>query len=503
MTMAAISPNAARPAEGIRARPFAGLADLWRRWTEGRAASGLAVGSGLLCIFWGSAVAVGGLNALYLCVSLIGCIFILLDFRVGVVLLILLLPISSSAVFPHALLGITGLNPLNLLLAGTLVSYVLRSLFDGSLRRFMPRPLLWLYVAPVAAAGALGARHVGDIAPIFFVYDALDFHDAGGYLRDLVAKPLLMVLSALLVGAAVAKSEKPERFLAPIVLSIWVMCALVIVYFLLGGVGLREMGSSASREILTTGLGMHANELGRVYAVAYALLLFTWAETEEPGPKAVLLATMGVVVAALMLTFSRGAFFGFVVVNVLFLLWRRNVKTLIFCGVLAACVALFLPAVVYERIATGFGSGLNAISAGRIEGIWLPLAPEVLRSPLYGNGVGSILWSEAMRREGGISMLATTHPHNAYLETLLDMGMAGLLLVGAYFAHVWKGFRGLSVDPSLNPALRGFYLGAVAGLASFLIAALADSSLRPKPEQAFLWLAIGMMYGERARKAVT
>jgi len=48
--------------------------------------------------------------------------------------------------------------------------------------------------------------------------------------------------------------------------------------------------------------------------------------------------------------------------------------------------------------------------------------------------------------------------------------------------------------------LRGFYLGAAAGLLSFLIAAIADSSLTPKPEQAFLWLAIGMMYGQSARK---
>jgi tagatose-1,6-bisphosphate aldolase non-catalytic subunit AgaZ/GatZ len=80
------------------------------------------------------------------------------------------------------------------------------------------------------------------------------------------------------------------------------------------------------------------------------------------------------------------------------------------------------------------------------------------------------------------------------------MGIAGLIIVCAYFAHVWKGFRALSVDPALSPALRGFYLGATAGLASFLIAAITDSSLRPVPEQVFLWLAIGMMYGQRARK---
>ncbi|MGE5947030.1 MAG: hypothetical protein ACM35F_10115, partial [Betaproteobacteria bacterium] len=59
-------------------------------------------GMALFGLLWGAVVAVAGLNALYLCVSLIACAFILLDFRIGVVLLILLMPISSSAVFPHA-----------------------------------------------------------------------------------------------------------------------------------------------------------------------------------------------------------------------------------------------------------------------------------------------------------------------------------------------------------------------------------------------------------------
>lgn len=458
----------------------------------------LFAGIAALGLFWGAVVALAGLNALFLCVSLIGCAFILSDFRIGVVLLIVLLPVSRSQLFPHAMLGITGLNPFNLLLVATFGSYLLHSLFDGSIRRFMPRPLLWLYIVPIVVAGVLGSRHVGEIMPGFFMYEVLDFHDAGGYIREFVAKPLLMVVSALLVGAAVAKSEKPERFLIPMLLSIWVMGAIVIVYVYLGGVALGELASSTSREFLT-GLGMHANELGRLYAVAYALLLFTWAESKESGFRMVLLASMALVVVALILTFSRGAFFGFVVVNVLFLLWRRSAKTLLFLGLLAAAAVFLLPGAVYDRVTTGFGSGLNAISAGRIEGLWLPLVPEIWRSPVYGNGLGSIMWSEAMRLGGGTYVLPVTHPHNAYLETLLDIGVVGLVLIGAYFAHVWKGFRALSVDSSLSLPLRGFYLGAVAGLASFLIAGVADSSLKPKPEQGFLWLAIGMMYGQRAK----
>src|SRR5437016_7867329 len=93
-------------------------------------------GLALLGVFWGSAVAIADLNALYLCVSLLGCVFILRDFRIGVVLLIVLMPISGTHLFPHAMLGITGLNPLNPLVVGTLGSCLLHGSFDGSIRRF-------------------------------------------------------------------------------------------------------------------------------------------------------------------------------------------------------------------------------------------------------------------------------------------------------------------------------------------------------------------------------
>ena len=338
-------------------------------------------GLALLGVFWGSAVAVADWNALYLCVSLLGCVFILRDFRIGVVLLILLMPISRSDLFPHAMLGITGLNPLNLLLVATLGSCLLHGLSDGSMRRLVPRPLLWLYIVPILIAGALGSRHVGDIAPFYFMDGQLEFNSVAGYLRELALKPLLMLVYALLVGAAVSKAAEPEKFLVPILISIWVMGSMVIVFVFLSGVTLSHMATQSERNLLTTLVGLHANELGRLYLTAYALLLFTWAESKDRGLKLALLASKGLVVVALMITFSRSAFVGFIVVNALFLLWRRNAKTLIFAGLLAAVALLLLPAAVYDRVTTGFGDGLNAITAGRTGSIWLPLLPEVLRSP--------------------------------------------------------------------------------------------------------------------------
>lgn len=447
----------------------------------------------------GAVVALAGLNALYLGVSLIACGFILSDFRIGVVLLIVLMPVSTTSIFPHAMLGITGLNPLNLLLFGTLGSCLLRGLTDGSLRRFLPRPLLWLYIVPILVAGMLGARHVGEILPAFYIHELIDFVGAGGYFRDIVIKPLFIVIFALLVGAAVSRSARPEKFLVPALVSIWIMGLLVVVYVALSGVALSRLAGSDARAFLST-LGLHANDLGRLFAIAYALLLFTWYESKDARMRFALMASMVLAVAALVLTFSRGAFAAFVLVNLVFLVWRRSVKSLIVFALLASIVLLALPAAVHERVLAGEGQGLNAISAGRVEGLWLPLLPEVMRSPVYGSGLGSIMWSEPMRTGGGANVLQATHPHNAYLQALLDMGAAGLLLLCAYYVHVWRKFRMLGRDPALSPALRGFFLGGAAGLLAMLFSGVSDGSLAPRPEQVFLWLAIGMMYGQTSRR---
>lgn len=460
--------------------------------------TGLA-GIALLGVFWGAIVAVAGVNALILCVSLIGCAFILYDFRIGVVLLILLMPLSTSPLMPGAMLGIKGLNPLNLLLVGTLGSCLLRGLSGGGLRGFLPQPLLWLYLVPIVAAGALGAQRVGEIVPAFHAYGLIEFQDAAGYVLEMVAKPLSLALFALLVGAAVSGSAQPEKFLLPMLIATCAVGLSVLAYVAQSGIALHQLAGSDAREFLST-LGMHANDQGRFYAFAYALLLFTWAAAKEPGLRTALLASMALMVTALMLTFSRGAFGAFLLVNLLFLFWHRSVKTLALFG-LAASLALFaLPAAVYERLASGDGQGLDAISAGRIDWLWMPLLPEVLRSPVFGSGLGSILWSEPMRVGGGANVLLTTHPHNAYLQALLDMGALGLLLLCAYFAHVYRQFWKLGADPAVDPALRGFFQGAAAGLLGFLAASITDGSLVPRPEQALLWLAIGMMYGQRNKR---
>ena len=453
------------------------------------------IGLGVFAALCGVGLAIGELQALIIALSVLAAVAVMVDFRVGAVLLMVMLPVEGSYLFPHSMLGVTGLNPFNVVLGATLVSFLLRG---KELKRFVPKPLVWLYIVPVVFAALLGTRHVDDIYPYFYEIEVIHFTDALGYLRDVALKPLLIVLAALLIGAAVAQAKRVENFLVPIIVAVWVMSLMLILFVVTSGLSLGQLALTTQRALLSV-LGMHANDLGRLYAVAYALLLFTWGETKEVRLKSVLIVTMGALTLALLFTFSRGAFVGWVLVNVLFLVWKFNAKTAA-VAVLAGGVGLaFMPGAVISRMSLGLigGADVNQFSAGRVDEIWIPLLPELFKSPLWGSGLDSTMWANAVWAE---MMLPVTHPHNAYIQAILDMGLVGMALLIAFYLHVYRKFRDLGSNAYLSPTMRGFYQGAVAGLLCLIVTGFAGSSLRAVPEFAFLWIAIGMMYGQLARK---
>lgn len=443
----------------------------------------------------GYGLAVGELQALWVALAVAACVAVLMDFRLGAILLVLALPVSRTALFPHELMGVTGLNPFNVLILGTLAAYVLHGRLDrrGAL---VPRPLLLLYIVPIVLAGLLGSTRIDDIHPAFYDMNIVDFTDWKGYLRDLVMKPMLIVLTALLVGAAVARSPNAERYVAALAVG---ACALALVMFgfiLATGADLDMLGARRSRTFFMQ-IGSHANELGRIFVTVYALLLFTWWETKHASSRLMLFIALGIMCLGIILTFSRNAYLGSLLVSALFVMWKYNAKKLAL-GLGATAVAIALaPNVVFRRITYGFDQGADTVSAGRLEGIWMPLLPDTLRSPVWGGGLDSIMWTDAMH-SGAMDVIG--HPHNAYLQAFLDMGLIGLALLLAYYLHVWKGFRALGSNAYLTPAMRGFFQGACAALVAFAVACMTGGSLRPEPENVPLWIAIGIMYGLLARR---
>ena len=129
---------------------------------------------------------------------------------------------------------------------------------------------------------------------------------------------------------------------------------------------------------------------------------------------------------------------------------------------------------------------------------WVPILPEIFNNPVFGSGLGSIMWSRAMI-DGRLWQVS--HPHNAYLQVLMDNGVVGTVLVLAFWIWAWKAFRREARNEAQPLELRGFFEGAAAGLLAFLMAGVAGSSLRPDAAQAFTWLAFGLLVGVRAKQA--
>ena len=451
---------------------------------------GFAVASGV-------ALAQGELDAFFVALAVIGAMAVMFDFRVGAVLLLCMLPLYDTAVFPHAALGVTGLNPVNLLVLATALSYLVHG---GRFGDLAPKPLLWLFAVPILLAGLNGIPHIHQIAPVFFETNTFQFTSPFGYMMQFALKPLVIVAIAMLVGVAAARSQKPESFLVPIMVSLAIIALIQLGFIIASGTRLGHLASSSARTFYNA-LGTHANDLGRLFAVAYALLLFVWWETKDSALKTALFLTMGLIVLALLLSFSRGAFLGFFVVNALFLLWKFNSRTLMVALAAAAIFTLLAPDYLWGRITMGFASGnANEVSADRVEGIWMPLLPELFKAPLWGNGLGFTTWSPPMLAG---AMNVAGHPHNAYMEAVLDMGAIGLALLIAFYFHVWKTLRKLGSNPFLSPEMRALFQGGTAALICCLITGMSGSSLRPESEFAYLWVAIGLMYGMRSRKPLT
>lgn len=458
------------------------------QWAALAAALAMALG-------WGAFVAVAGLSAALICAAAIVCVFTVRDFRVGVMMMILIMPISASYIFPRAMFGVTGLNPLNVLLIGTVASFLMVAMPDGSIRRLMPWSVL-AFVVPMAWAALNGMKNVPYIPPEFYEANVVDFTNGFGYLRDELVKPLIMVMYALMVGAAYARSRAPEKFLTPAIVSMWIMAGLAVGYFLNAGVKFGQLAGEFARAFLSP-LGMHANDLGRLYATAMAILLFTWDRTRRPLLKTMLFLTMGIVGIALVITFSRAAITSLVLTGAIYVISRPNKKTLFLAALLVPAVLFLMPGAIVYRMEMGADEGATGMSAGRVSDIWTPLLPQVFDKPFFGHGLQSVLWAPAMRLG---EMMEVTHPHSAWLGLVMDTGIIGAILVLGFWFTVWKAFRQLAKDSTLAPHQQGFFEGAAVALLAFVVAGFVGSSFLPVPEQSFLWLAVGLMFGIKSRR---
>lgn len=433
----------------------------------------------------------GGIPALVLFAPILVLILLLLDYRVGVVFLMIIIAFQHTPFLP----SFTGFNIVNYVITGTFFTFIIGKLQDRKIKLApFPTYFWWAYILPILAAGLMGVRHIGEIPPDALLLLGDAYSDAKSYLSSIVIKPFFLVLLAWMVGTASLHSRNPRLLLVPLAMATALPAIAIISFVAATGFNLKILSGAESRGVLGV-LGMHANEFGFLLATGLVLLLFVLPTLRSGTGKFMLIMSLGAISIALLLTFSRGGYVIALIGIVNFFLSRGKARYIFFGLLMLAIVGVILPEAFWDRVTTGFSSDManeggkgDALTAGRIW-VWQQLWPSFLQSPFWGSGLDSTTWSDAVKAR----LFSYNHPHNLYMRILLDMGIIGFGLLTTWLVRLIKDIRYVISDDNVDPTFRALARGLVASLWGILLAGFTNGHFTAESEYAFVWIALGLL----------
>lgn len=465
----------------------------------------LCLSVGLIAIFLGLLGAVSNwyIQVLVISVAVPG-VLLLVDYRFGLAFIILFLPYANSPLLPK----VGPVSMVNVLILGVCFSFLVRWLmYRLGGRRIevpIPRELILFYFVPFTLAMMIGSTHLNEIPSHLYgaklpTEGGYGFYD---YWISFYFKTMLLVAAVFALGASVIEGKKSNHYVWLVVVSGCLYSAGIFAVVALSGYSLDQL--RYIRDSLRP-LGHHNNGVGYMLIWPLAAALFMREFVDVAFKRYLLLAAAGLIFCGILMTFSRGGFVAAMTVVGYYVWHFRRLRTALLVVSFAVVAVVFSPDAVRDRLLTGLedksvydqvasrsGSG-DELTAGRVF-VWRNLAPEILRSPLFGRGVDSGMWSEFVKNGNTYA-----NPHNMYLSILLDMGIIGAICMVVAFRFVWSIFRKLSVDVRLPPSVQGYFAGATAGLVGMLAGAMTGLSYYPLNIQLYLWIAIGLGLGYRRR----
>jgi len=353
---------------------------------------------------------------------------------------------------------------------------------------------IWLLIASIVLGGVHGAGNVGTIPSWVLAGSDTDLGVPWTYYRTVVFPGVLLPLLAIFVGAALCDKQKLSAIMAPVWTLVCAIDLLIIGQVVTSGEPLSVMATQRSEHLIN--LGFHSNELGAFLAIAYGLGLGVWDGTEHGRSRTALGALLAMTALAVLLTFSRGAYLALAVVTVVVLMkGAPRKRVVVLCA--TALLLFAAPAPLLDRIGYGVNSrDVNEISAGRVDNLWLPLLPDIADHLWFGQGLQSIMWTDAQQFQ---EIFPASLAHNAFLDLILDFGLIGSLPIVAWYWYTWRGFRrGAHTDSDAR--YRALFAGSELALFAFLLSSLTNNRLNPTATNSLLWIAVGILLA-RTHKA--
>ncbi|NOX58565.1 MAG: O-antigen ligase family protein [Planctomycetes bacterium] len=408
--------------------------------------------------------------------------------------LILLMAIIEHPDIPKSIGGIQGLNPWNVLLLSTASAWLIQRGKQG-LRWDMPKHmtlLLFVYLG-VVVVGFM--RLIADRDNIFLA-------EYGETIASLTSEHMVNTLKWVIPGLMLfdaCRTRQRMKWGMAAVLGIYVLLALQLARWMPPSTAVSGAAlTHTSRKIIQNEIGYHAVNMSMILSGASWAVLAMTPLFRKNWQKLVVLGLFLLIAYGQAVTAGRMGYVTWAVIGLLLcvLRWRR---LLLFVPLVPIAVTMCLPGVA-ERLMEGFGDSESivetsvddyAVTSGRTL-IWPFVTDKIEEAPIVGYG------RRAMTRTGLEKMLweqmgeEFPHPHNAYLELLLDNGIVGFIPVTLFYAFVVIYAVRLFLDK------RDPLFGAIGGMTcalvfALLIAAMGSQTFYPREGAVGMWCAIGMM----------
>lgn len=307
-----------------------------------------------------------------------------------------------------------------------------------------------------------------------------------------------------MVSCLVRSAEWLRKIITATVTSAAIVAAYGILQYAFGAFGAETwldaelFAGIAGRAVSTLeNPNMLGEYLVMIIPIAAALFL-------AKGEKAkkyffVCLGAMGV---CLILTWSRGAWLGFIFAAVIFfLVWSKRSMWVFAGGILSLpLLPIILPDSIITRF-TSIGNVADTSTSYRVS-IWRA-AMKMLRDNLFnGIGIGEKAWGEIYPDYSLPGIEAAPHSHNLYIQIALEQGIFGLIVFFvilflmlyisfSLFARLSKNTSLVSSDSAFNT--RMLIAGPICGLAGVLVQGLTDYSWYNYRVYFMFWLVLALV----------
>ena len=295
---------------------------------------------------------------------------------------------------------------------------------------------------------------------------------------------LIKTLVIFVVIVNVVRTELRLKMLLWLVLgvSIYLSISAISDYrsgvFSIGYAELQRVGGRIG------GLFGNSNDLALHLVTIIPIAVALGLSGRNPLKKLIYFGVTGLMVGAVVVTFSRGGFIGLVAAT--FVLVRRLGKKnrVATTGALVFAVILFLalaPGAFSSRLSTIFDSAsdLTGSSSQRTEVLKRSFVV-ALRYPVFGVGIGNFRHKSPRNLE----------THNAYTQVGAEMGLAAMVVYIMFMVHPIRRMRLIEKNTDTSPDQRTFHYLAI-GLQASLVGFMFSSFFGAVAYQWYIYYLVG------------